>query len=362
MKMSKILIKIAVPALLLTAVMPSAVFATPAEKSADPYEKSVNLLKLNGVSDTDIMNLGRGDVFSLNKEIETQGLSDQQIKNYVQGVKKADEQARIVENNRKNGITDESVQFTRKVVNGEVTLPNGNTIAVPENEKINGSSDKTTTVSALATLSDGPKYNVDARVGYNQITSMVDLPSVRSTTTSGIIPYILGGAYVTTDNVNYSGGADIGAFYEDGNWRLCINGTGALWTSSEATLPSKVYLNYKVSANNQVQITASDANYNYITSISYYFNNIYLKADGSNVEMATGFSMAYKKVHSISDGSYLLNGHFANTYVYKPSGSSLMNASVVVHHDKKGTTDEIAKTSVNTISQYYDYYCSMDFR
>lgn len=78
--------------------------------------------------------------------------------------------------------------------------------------------------------------------------------------------------------------------------------------------------------------------------------------------MATGFSMAYRDVHSISDGSYLLNGHIYDAYVYSPTSYTLMNSSVVVHANKKGTPDEQRKVSVNTIRPYYDYYVNIDLR
>jgi hypothetical protein len=87
-----------------------------------------------------------------------------------------------------------------------------------------------------------------------------------------------------------------------------------------------------------------------------------LNADGSNVEMAAGFSMAYSSVISISDGSYLLNGHTYDAYVYSPSSYSEMNSDVVVHADKKGTYEEQQKISVSTVSPYYNYYVSIDFR
>jgi hypothetical protein len=371
MKTKKLLLKLSATALIIASILPFHAFASNDQQviKNDHIIKNEKLLKDRGVKESDVAILG-SEVNTLANEISVNRLSDEQISNFIDGVKKADEQNKKVERNRKAGIVDESEQYTREVINGMVTLPNGKQIPVPQNDKVKSPAPKTASnmVSALAVLGHGPYYNVDAKIGYNQITAMVDLPLVKSTTPSGIIPYVLGGAYVSTDNVNYDGGADVGAYYENGSWYLAINGknkanTANYWTSSTASLPgSTVYLNYKVSANNQLQITASDANYNYITSISYYFPDIYLKADGSNVEMATGFSMAYKTVKSISDGSYLLNGRFRNTYVYKPTGYSLMNSTTVAHANIKGTYDEQQKVKVTTNSYYYDYYCSIDLR
>ncbi len=366
MKLNTIFIKISALAFLISSIVPLSAFAEGPEnlKAQNKfYTSNVQVLKDHGVLESDIQELG-ADIYPLANEISNKNLSKTQIENYINGIKQANEQSTEVEQNRKHGIMDTSTQVTSEVIDGQVTLPDGDKITVPNRNKMKLQPDNEVTqgIAPLVTLGDGPMYNVDARVGYNQITSMVTLPTVKSTTESGIIPYVLGGAYVTTNNVNYTGGADIGAFYEKGVWRLCINavnstGSQYYWTSSQTTLPNgTVYLNYKVSANNQVQITASDENYNYITSISYYFNDINLKADGSNVEMA------YKNVKSISDGSYLLNGSWNNTYVYKPTGYSLMDSSTVVHASKKGTADEIAKISVTTSNPYYKYSTSIDFR
>ena len=63
-----------------------------------------------------------------------------------------------------------------------VTLPNGHVIPVPQRNK---GEDEEFTITALG---HGPYYNVDAKVGYKQVTHLVDLPSVYSATPSGIIP------------------------------------------------------------------------------------------------------------------------------------------------------------------------------
>ncbi|MEO3946240.1 hypothetical protein [Gorillibacterium sp. CAU 1737] len=352
--------------LMATVVLGSTAMAEPSPEPSSSgsitAQEKAKLLEEYGLSDQTLKQLDY-QAAPLIQEISTKGLTKEQVQHYVDGILKANEQTQKIEANRIKGVVDESVQITREVKDGQVTLQNGSTIPVPEAGKASQG------LASDVTLAHGPYYNVDAKVGYRQVTHRVDLPSVLSKTPSGIIPYVLGGAYVTNStNSQYYGGVDVGAFYEAGVWRLAINGknqgnTANYWTSSTATLPGgTLYLNYSVSANNQVQIIASDANYNYITSISYYFPDIYLKADGSNVEMATGFSMAYKNVKSLSDGSYLLNGHIYDAYVYNSSGYSYMNSSVVVHANKKGTADEQKKVSVNTVSNYYNYYVSIDLR
>lgn len=324
------------------------------------FQTSAAVLKKHGLTDEVISKLGQ-DIYPLTNEIKTKNLTKEQINNYIDGIEKANEQQRKVKENREKGIVDESVQVTREVVDGMVTLSNGHKIPVPQRNK--GSENK---VSPAGATAHGPYYNVDARVGFNQVTHWVDLPWVESRTPGGIIPYVLGGAYVTNwNNSEYYGGADVGAYYEWGEWKLAINGKskagGEYWTNSTKALPGgKIYLNYKVSADNQLQITASDSNYNYITSISYWFPDIYLKADGSNVEMATGFSMAYKNVNSVTDGSFLRHGHIYNASVYSPSRYSLMDPSVVVHEQKKGTPIEISKITVSTMANYHDYYVDIN--
>ncbi|WP_010503179.1 hypothetical protein [Paenibacillus elgii] len=325
------------------------------------FQTSAAALKKHGLTDEVISKLGQ-DIYPLSNEIQTKNLTKEQMNNYIDGIEKANKQAAKVKENREKGIVDESVQETREVVDGMVTLSNGHKIPVPQRNK--GSEDK---ISPAGATAHGPYYNVDARAGFNQVTHWVDLPGVYSHTHKGIIPYVLGGAYVTNwNNTEYFGGADVGAFYEDGVWRLAINGKSKsgnnYWTNSSATLPGKVYLNYKVSADNQLQIIASDSNYNYITSISYWFPDIYLKADGSNVEMATGFSMAYKYVNSVTDGSYLRGGHISHAYVYGPNSSRLMDESVVVHATKKGTQLEQEKISVYTNLKHYDYYVDINLQ
>jgi hypothetical protein len=149
------------------------------------FQTNSAVLKNNGITDEVIAQLG-DEMYPLAKEITTKHLSKEQIKNYVDGIYKAKEQARKVKENREKGIVDESVQVTREVKDGMVTLKDGKTIPVPQRNK--GTEGEVSTMA----LGHGPYYNVDARVGYNQVTHLVDLPSVRSTTSFDGIPIIWG--------------------------------------------------------------------------------------------------------------------------------------------------------------------------
>lgn len=329
----------------------------PVKSPSRTYQSSVEVLKKHGLSEQVISKLGQGTL-PLAKEIATKELTKQQIDNYVKSILKAEEQLQKFRKNREAGIVDETVQVKRKVIDGMVIQPNGVKMPVPK--RIKGASSEFSTMA----LTDGPKYNVDAMVGYNQITHWLNLPQVNITTAGGIVPYVLGGAYVTYDNNTYYSGVDVGAFYLYGEWRLFISdGSEDGWYQTQATIPSgTVHLNYRVSASNEVTIEARDSNYNFLASMSAWYPNVWLAADGSNVEMSTGFSMAYRSVQSISDGSYLLNGHISDAYVYDPNGYNIMDTSVVVHHNIKGSSEEIAKTSVTTFQPHSNYNVSIDFR
>ncbi|MCP1306115.1 hypothetical protein [Paenibacillus tyrfis] len=320
-------------------------------KHNSKYSSDVEKLKSHGVSDETIQRLG-GDVDVLASQIDH--LSKTQIANFTNGLIKSAETSVKMKNLLSAGQNDNSTQYVAKVINGEVTLENGNKIPVPNSHKLDSSSGAHT---SGYNINEGPMYNVDAKLGYSKVSALVTLPQVKSTYKSGVIPYVLNGIFMSNGQGGYTGGADLGLFYEDNQWRLCINGGNGLWVNSKDPInTSNVFIIFKVSAWDTVEIAAYDGqSYHPITSIYYWMGGKNFDPSGNGVEMATGFSLALKYYHGLNDGSYLRGGRFQNTYLYNNNETRLWTSDLTTHRDKKRTDDEKRCIYVNTNSYDYDY-------
>ncbi|KEQ24843.1 hypothetical protein [Paenibacillus tyrfis] len=331
------------------------------EKKKNDIEK----LESFGLPKDIIQKLGN-DVDVVAREISVNNLNMTQATNLSNGLIRSNLRAKEVA----QGKYDPKEMYFAKAVNGEVTLPNGHTIAVPSNARNKISSKNTEAAlesckvwTGKHCVDTGPYFNIDANTGFSKVSAMVTLPSVYSASYKGVVPYVLAGIFYKRGEGDYPDGVDLGAFWEDGRWRLCINGgkdkedqTKDLWVSGQVDLPSQVYLVYKIPFDGQVQIDAFDPiTYNPISGVSYWLPGRGFNQNGNNIEMSSGFSLAFKNVKNLTDGSYLRGGRFSNAYLYNNNFSTLWTSNYTAHRDKKRTDDEARTVQYNPNSYDYDY-------
>jgi hypothetical protein len=317
------------------------------------HEQNIASLKSKGFTDDLISQLG-DDVDVVSNAITNNNLNQTQIKNFTDGVIKA------------KTYKDSSIK--KEINNGSVILDNGTQLSVPDlySQRLISGKEKND-VAASYTVSTGAAYDVTSSSGYSKVSSSVTLPSTSITATRDV-PYFLGGIYTA------SSGTDLGVYYSSGNWYTYIEMGGINWASSSSgwvsssvaispTTHPTLYLVYKVSAADQVEIDVYDgSSYSLISSLSYYAPSRGFNTAGTGVSMKSGNSIAYTSgTGQLNDLSHILGAQWYNTYIYNNTTTALWSSSYTSARGKGGTSDEQSTVSVSTTSYDYNYSVSINF-
>ncbi|MDQ0887916.1 hypothetical protein QFZ81_003004 [Paenibacillus sp. V4I9] len=360
-------------------VLPTS-FATSTNKEISEVEKK---LINKGVSKEEITNLGKKYTSIIDNVLQSEDLSNEQLRNLVNGLLDRE-------------TDDEKVKKgTMKKQDGYKELPKHDFNMYKPKELIK-SRDLKNEVSALASSpseehSTGVIRNVISQWGYSTTTMKIDLPSVYLNKTNDSSSYVFGGAYTKNPSTGmpYSG-ADLGVGTEDSSGRywfpviyLGLPGWDGKrlpgedddgWYQSPTVSIDKnqVQKLYMIVEANDDQLILSIFNgitYSEISSISMYAPGRYFTNEGQNVQLAQQASICYLARGDgtyngyLQSGSYMRYATFSNVYIYNdlnlPNGT-LWTSSYTSAITKGETTQAAAKINASVFSADYNHQVSIN--
>ncbi|OAS16032.1 hypothetical protein [Paenibacillus oryzisoli] len=301
-----------------------------------------------GISESLLFQLGDDADIVANVIKEEKNISSEKLRNLVTGLIKAK--------------TFKDVGIKREINNGKVITSKGEEIAVPKLQSQDSfSGRKTEPISSLSNTyltGTGPHYVVSSNTGYAKATGYFTLPTT-NTVGNTETAYVIGGIYTSNS------GADLGLYSKDDlTWTPCINMGGTNWGGdggwyestvhiSKASVPT-LYLIWKTN-DNEVELQTYDGySFELLSAISYYAPNRGFNKAGSGVSIKREHALAYSSGEGdLTNGSYYLNSHWFNVYIYNNYITSQWSANYTSSRVKGDTADEQSTITLN--SSMYDY-------
>ncbi|RTE11184.1 hypothetical protein [Paenibacillus whitsoniae] len=324
-----------------------------AQQAKVAIEKQAILAK--GVTESLIAQLGDDADIVASVIRDNKDITEEKINNLVNGLIKSK--------------TYKDIGIKHQVINGKVINANGEIIAVPElrsqTTKELSASAKLSTTSTYST-GTGPHYVISSNTGYAKATGYYTFPST-NTVGDSETAYVIGGIFTSNS------GADLGLYSKDDlTWTPCINMGGTNWGNDGGWYESTVHINKQAvptvyliwkATENEVELqTYNGSSFALLSDISYYAPNRGFNTAGTGTIIKREHALAYSSGEgNLSNGSYYLDSHWYNVYIYNNYVTSQWTSSFTSSRAKGDTIDEQSTITISASNYDYDDTVSINF-